>query len=195
MEEWLLGSAGSPWALPLLWLLVVGDGVIPAVPSEVFLISLASLAVQGEGVPLAGLAAGAFFGAFVGENIAYSIGALIPIDRMKYFNDGSGHRRVKMVRDRLRTHGSAYILAARFIPGVRVVVNISVGAAGFPRSRFMGLAAATSALWTAYMIAMGAGAGHLFSGQPLLSVVVGIVAGTAIGMVLDRVLSRRTGSE
>lgn len=195
MEEWILASSMSPWALILLAVLVAADGLVPLVPSEVLVISLAALAPQGEGPSLFFLGCVAFVGAFVGENLAYSVGSVLPIDRIRYFATEKGSRRLHAVRRKLRTHGAAYILAARFLPGVRVIVNMSVGAAEYPRSRFITLAAITSALWAAFMVGMGVGAGHLLAGKPLLSMAVGVVAGTVIGTAIDRLLSRRLNSD
>ncbi len=195
MEEWIIASSTSPWALVLLVLLVAADGLVPLVPSEVLVISLASLAPQGGGPSLFLLGCVAFAGAFVGENLAYYVGTVLPIERIRYFSTEKGSRQLNAVRRRLRTHGAAYILAARFLPAVRVIVNICVGAAGYPRSRFVVLAAITSVLWAAFMVGMGVGAGHLLAGKPLLSMVVGVLAGTVIGTAIDRLLSRRLSSE
>ncbi|MFN8049680.1 MAG: DedA family protein [Ancrocorticia sp.] len=195
MEEWILASSTSPWALFLLFALVAMDGLVPLVPSEVLLISLGTLAPQGEGPPLVLVGCVAFAGAFVGENLAYVVGSFLPIERIRYFSTEKGGRRLDAVRRRLRTHGAAYILAARFLPGVRVIVNMCVGAAGYPRSRFMILAAITSVLWAAFMLGMGVGAGHLLAGKPLLSMLMGVVAGTVIGIVIDRLLSGRLHSD
>lgn len=191
MEEWILASSTSPWALILLTVLVAADGLVPLVPSEALVISLAALAPQGEGPSLFLLIFVACAGAFVGENLAYYVGSVLPIERIRYFSTEKGSRRLGAVRRRLRTHGTAYILAARFLPGVRVIVNMSVGAAGYSRSRFVVLAAITSVLWAVFMVGMGVGAGHLLAGKPLLSMAVGVVAGTVIGTVIDRLLSRR----
>ncbi|MFT0846517.1 VTT domain-containing protein [Actinomycetaceae bacterium L2_0104] len=191
MEEWVLAASTSAWALTLLFGLVIGDGVIPIVPSEILLIAMATQTMHGQGPHVVVLFLVAFLGAFLGENLAYALGALIPIERMGFLRGGKGRRRVDAVKERLRQRGAAYILAARFIPGVRVVVNVCVGAAGYPRRRFVTLAAITSVLWTAFMIGLGVGAGHIFEGKPFVSMIVGIVSGSIIGTVIDRVLSRR----
>ncbi len=195
MEEWILASAASPWALLLLFALVVMDGLVPLVPSEVLVISLGTLAPHGEGPSLFLVGCVAFAGAFVGENLAYQVGRFLPIERIRYFSTVKGGRQLDAVRRRLRTHGAAYILAARFLPGVRVIVNICVGAAAYPRSRFMVLAAITSVLWAAFMLGMGVSAGHLLAGRPVLSMLLGVVGGTVIGTVIDRLLSGRLHSE
>lgn len=191
MEEWVLAASTSAWALALLLGLAVGDGLIPLVPSEILLIAMATQTLHGQGPHVVVLFLVAFLGAFAGENLAYAVGALLPVERMKYFGGGKGNQRIEAVRERLRQRGAAYILAARFIPGVRVVVNICVGAAGYPRRRFVVLAAITSAMWAAFMVGLGIGAGHLFDGEPFLSMGVGIVVGSIMGTVIDKVLSRR----
>ncbi len=191
MEEWVLAASTSAWALALLFGLVIGDGLVPIVPSEILLIAMATQTLHGQGPHVAVLFLVAFLGAFVGENLAYGLGAIIPVERMRYLASGKGFQRIEAVRERLRQRGAAYILAARFIPGVRVVVNICVGAAGYPRRRFVVLAAITSVMWSAFMIGLGVGAGHLFDGKPFVSMAVGIIGGSIIGTVIDRLLSRR----
>jgi membrane-associated protein len=63
-------------------------------------------------------------------------------------------------------------------------------AVGYPRRRFVWLAAIGSVTWAAYSSVIGIGAGAWFRGHPVGAVVVAVVSGLLIGVVLDWALSR-----
>lgn len=109
MEEWVLAASTSAWALALLFGLVIGDGLVPIVPSEILLIAMATQTLHGQGPHVAVLFLVAFLGAFVGENLAYGLGAIIPVEHMRYLASGKGFQRIEAVRERLRQRGAAAV--------------------------------------------------------------------------------------
>jgi membrane-associated protein len=72
----------------------------------------------------------------------------------------------------------------------RVAVNMTAGALAFPRRRFVGLTALAAASWAVYSTVIGIGAGAWLQGRPVVAVVVGVIAGTMIGLAVDWVLGR-----
>ena len=69
-------------------------------------------------------------------------------------------------------------------------MNMSAGALGFPRRRFMGLTGLAGLTWAAYGTAIGVGAGAWLKGHPVIAVVVGIVVGIVVGLAIDWALRR-----
>jgi membrane protein DedA with SNARE-associated domain len=92
--------------------------------------------------------------------------------------------------DQLETRGSTFIIAARFIPMGRVVVNLTAGALQYPYKRFMGVDAVAAVIWAGWGILLGTVAASIFEDKLLLSIVVGIVGGTVLGIVVDKLLNK-----
>lgn len=189
-EEWVLAMAGSPWILLAVWALSTIDGFFPPVPSESVVIAVAVLAMTGDGVNLWLLIAAAAAGAFCGDLIAYSIGRKIPVERLRIFQGRRGVAAIAWSRRTLAQRGTVFILSARFVPIGRVAVNMTAGAVGFSRPRFVIIAAIAAVVWGGYSTLLGMGAGVFLHDHPLIAVAVGVVGGVLLGFVVDAVLKR-----
>ncbi len=189
-----LELASSPWSLVLLLVFTIIDGFFPPVPSESVVITLASLSMTGDGPPLWGIIPVAALGAFIGDVIAFSIGTRVPLRRFRWFRSERGARTLAWAERTLQHRGGAFILAARYIPIGRVAVNMSAGALGFGRKRFIGFAAIAAVCWAIYSTLLGIGAGAFLHEHPWIAVGVGLVLGVLIGSVVDLVMRRVFGS-
>jgi membrane protein DedA with SNARE-associated domain len=166
-------------------------GFFPPVPSEVAAVGLAALAAA-SGTPHLGLVLlAAASGAYVGDLIAYAIGRRIDVHRVPFLRRGRGRRALAWAERSLTNGGTGFILAARFLPVARVAVNMAAGALGYPRHRFLGVAAIGSVAWAGYSAMIGIGAGAWLQGRPQGAVVLGIVVGLLIGVLLDAVFRWR----
>jgi membrane-associated protein len=193
LETWLFALVDSAWALLALLAATLADGFFPPVPGETLLIMLGVGAQTGGGVPLAAVFAVATIGAWCGDQIAFSLGRAVGTRKVPFLRGARGQRAVEWAARALRRRGAAVVLAARFVPVGRMAVNVTAGAVGFPRRRFMVLSAAASTLWSAYHLAIAVVAGQWLGDSPLLAVVVGIATGTVLGLVVDRVVRSRDG--
>lgn len=190
IEDYVLELGASPWVLLAVVLLATIDGFFPPIPSESVVIAVAVLAVAGEAPSLWLLWPAAALGAFVGDQVAYSIGKHVPVERMALFRRPSGQRILGWAARLLDSRGTMLILSARFVPIGRVAVNMSAGAVGFPRARYTIIAAIAAVLWGAYSIGIGLVTGHAMDEQPLLGVLVGVLGGIALGYVVDHLLTQ-----
>lgn len=188
LEHWALNLAGSPWLLVVVFALATIDGFFPPVPSESVVISVAVLATTGDGPNLLLLVVAASAGAFAGDIIAYTLGSKIPVHRMALFRRPRGERALDRAAQSLAARGTLYILAARFIPIGRVAVNMTAGAVGYRRSRFIGVAAVAAVFWGGYSTLLGMSAGVALHDHPIIAVLVGIVGGVLIGLLIEVVL-------
>jgi membrane protein DedA with SNARE-associated domain len=188
VEEFVLGLAGSPWILLAVTVLATIDGFFPPVPSESIVIAVAALAVEGDAPSLWFLVLAAAVGAFCGDLIAYTIGTKVPIDDLRVLRGPRGQAGVARAKRALAKRGTVYILSARFIPIGRVAVNMTAGAVGFPRKRFIGIAGVAAVVWGGYSTLMGLGAGKIFHENPLVAVAVGVAGGVLAGIVVDKLL-------
>jgi membrane protein DedA with SNARE-associated domain len=190
VQDWILALAASPLVYVALYILVTIDGFFPPVPSESLVIALAALAMSVGPPNLALVVAIAAAGAFTGDQIAYAIGKRLDVRRLRGMRGPRAQRTLDWAERTLTRRGPSFILAARYIPIGRVAVNMTAGALGYSRRRFVGLAAIAAVTWGLYSAAIGIGAGVWFQGHPLVAVVVGVVGGLLIGLVLDFVLGR-----
>lgn len=190
LEEWILALAGSGWVYLGVLAFSAIDGIFPPVPSESVVIGLAAISMV-EGAPnLWLLALVAAVGAFIGDQVAYLIGSKVDVYRLRLFRGQQGARALAWAEHALAHRGSSFILAARYIPIGRVAVNMSAGALGYPRGRFMGLSALACVTWAVYGVAIGVGAGAWLHDHPVVAVVAGVCVGAVVGLLIDRVLRR-----
>ena len=190
MDAWLLSLAASPLVYLGMFLFAVIDGFFPPLPSEAAALGLAALSVATGEPNLSLILLVAAAGAFTGDQIAYAIGQRLDVRRLPLLRRGRGRKTVDWAERALIHRGPSFILAARFIPVARVAVNMTAGAVGYPRRRFLWLAATGSVMWVTYSAVIGIGAGAWFKGHPLGAVTVGVIGGLLIGVVLDWVLNR-----
>ncbi|WP_307802691.1 DedA family protein [Cellulomonas dongxiuzhuiae] len=190
LEQWALDLAASPWVFAALLGFATIDGFFPPVPSESLVIGLASLSTSTGSPVLWPVIAVAALGAFTGDQIAFQIGRALPIRRLRGFRGRRGQALLDWAERALRDRGAAFIIAARYIPVGRVAVNMTAGALGFRRRRFVLLTAIAAVTWALYSTLIGIGTGTVLGHSPIVGVVVGILGGFAIGLVVDRVLRR-----
>ena len=190
MQNWILALAASPLVYLGMYLFAAIDGFFPPIPSESLAIALAALSASTGQPNLALIIAFAATGAFTGDQIAYTIGKRLDVRRIPFMGGPREQKALSWAGRSLALRGASVILAARYIPVGRVAVNVTAGAAGYPRRRFVGFDAIASLTWALYSAAIGTGAGAWFKGHPLRAVVIGLAGGLLIGLVLDCALRR-----
>ncbi|OLT54661.1 DedA family protein [Cellulosimicrobium sp. CUA-896] len=193
LEAWVLALVDSAWAVPTLLATTALDGFFPPVPGETVVVSLAVAAQSGAGLPWWVVVPLAALGAWCGDQLAYAVGRAVGTDRVRALRGPRGRRAVAWARTALARRGASVVLGARFVPVGRTAVNVTAGAVGFPRRRFMTLSAVASTAWAAWTVAVGTLAARWLGDQPLLAVAVGVVVGTVVGVVADRVRAVRAG--
>jgi membrane-associated protein len=182
--------ATAGWVLPAVVVLAALDGFLPPVPSESVVVALAAIGVVAHGPNLALLVAAAALGAFLGDHLTYTLGRRGHLDRVAA---ALGHRALTATRSAstaIADRGAPAILAARYVPVGRVVVNLAAGAAAFPRRRFAVLTGLGGLLWAAYSVAIGAFAGRVIPGGPLTAALVGVAVALTLGVLVDHLLRR-----
>jgi membrane protein DedA with SNARE-associated domain len=188
--EWALELAASPWIFVALFAFAVVDGFFPPVPSESVVIALASLSVSTGSPALWVVVVVAALGAFVGDQVAYQIGTTVQVRRLRAFRGRRGQAVLDWAERALRTRAASFIIAARYIPVGRVAVNMTAGALGFRRRRFVLLTGIAAVTWAGYSVLIGVGTGAVLGHAPLVGVAVGVVGGVVVGLVVDWALRR-----
>jgi membrane-associated protein len=116
----------------------------------------------------------------------------VKVRQLRILRSPRGQAAIDRAERALTERGAAFIIAARYIPVGRVAVNMTAGAVGFPRRRFVGLAAIAAVTWSVYAAVIGIGAGAWLGDHMLVAVAAGVVGGIGLGVVIDQVLRRLT---
>ncbi len=194
ISDFVLAAAEQPWVYLLVLVCCVVDGFFPPFPSESVVVGLASLVIT-QGVPNPWLLIlVAALGAFFGDNIAFRLGRGIGTTRFRWMRRPRMQRSFTWAGNELAKRAASLILVARFIPIGRVAVNLTAGATGYSRRRFVALTALSGTVWASYSVGIGAIAGTWFEHNYLLGVVVAIGIAVVIGFVMDRVIALVRGS-
>ncbi|WP_432493002.1 DedA family protein [Kineococcus auxinigenes] len=186
----LVAEHAAAWWVPLVVLALSAlDGFVPPLPSESVVIALSAVSADtGAPDPLL-LGACALVGAFCGDNLTYALGRHSPLRRWV-----SRHRRLERAFARaereLDRRGAFAVLAARYVPVGRIAVNLTAGAARFPRRRFVGLSALAALTWAAYSVLIGTLAGQWVESTPVAGALVGIAVALVLGFAVDAVLQK-----
>ncbi len=94
----------------------------------------------------------------------------------------------------IEKRAASLLLVARFIPIGRVAVNLTAGATGYSRRRFVALTALAGVAWAVYSVGIGALAGAWFAHNHLLGVIVAVTVAVVLGVLVDRVIALVRGS-
>ncbi len=157
------------WFLLIIFAIALLDSVIPIVPSETTVIIGGVAAGQGNQNIALVIFAGAL-GAFIGDNVAYTIG-----DKFKgavgRWADRKIERRARLdgAARQIRKRGGMLLITARFIPGGRTLLTISSGVTEQPRRWFAGWIAVATIIWASYAGLLGFFFGQAFEDDHALA--------------------------
>ncbi|WP_404384960.1 DedA family protein [Knoellia locipacati] len=183
-------NAAAVWVLPVIFLLATFDALLPPVPSESVVITLAAFGAASGSPHLFALGVVAAAGAFIGDNLTFGVARRSGLAGLRSSSRPKVRESFLRAESELDRRGGLAIVVARYIPVGRVAVNVTAGAGTFSHRRFVLLTALAATSWAAYSVGIGALAGHWVEQNPLLGAVGGIALAGGLGLVVDRVLQR-----
>ena len=194
VEELLAEVARSPWALPLLFVLVLGDAFLVVIPGEAAVTAMGALAVsQGEPAVAAVILVGAA-AAVTGDAACYFVGRTVGLERWRWMRTPRVRTAFAWARARLERRAALVLFTARFIPFARLAVNLTAGATGVTAPRFLTIAGLAALAWSAYQALIGAVVAAILPGGPVVAVVASVALAVGLGLAIDAVLARRLRS-
>ncbi|QCB98493.1 DedA family protein [Arthrobacter sp. PAMC25564] len=193
INDFILAAAAQPWVLFLVFACCVIDGFFPPIPSESVVVGLAAVAATAEVPNPVFLVVTAAAGAFLGDNIAYLVGRGAGTRRWAWMRGPRMQKAFFWAGRELRKRPASLILVARFVPIGRVAVNLTSGATGYRRSRFVGLTVLSGILWAGYSVAVGMFFGQWFEDNHLLGAIIAIICAIILGIGVDLGISRLRG--
>ncbi|GIF71280.1 DedA family protein [Asanoa siamensis] len=177
----------SPWLYALVFGLALLDGFFPIVPAETAVITAGVFAAGGQPdlLPLVAVAAA---GAFAGDHISYALG------RAAGGRSTRGGRALTWARSAVAERGGLILVVARYIPGGRTAVTLSMGALRYPRSRFTAFDALAAITWALYSALIGYFGGAAFEGDPVRGLLLGLGMAMSVTLVVEAVRFARRRS-
>jgi len=191
----LAGVAASPWALPLLFVLVLGDAFLVVVPGEAAVTALATLSEVHAQPPIAAVVAVAAVAAFTGDAACYTIGRTVGADRWRWMRAPRVVSMRAWAHRRLSRSTATIVFTVRFIPFARIAVNLTAGGERLPAPRYLGLCALAACAWATYQSFIGVAIARILPEYPVAAVLISIAIALLAGWALDVLLTRRAASE
>jgi membrane-associated protein len=186
LTDLVLTLAASPWLYLVMFGFAAIDGFFPPVPSETVLVAVVAVALAGGEPNILAFAAAAAAGALLGDVTAHAVGRHIGLDRFRWMRARRGVAALTWARGALARRGALAIIVGRYIPVGRVAVNLTAGATGMPRRRFIPIAVVGAASWAGYCTLIGVVAGQWAHENPLLGAFIGVAIALVLGLCIDR---------
>jgi membrane protein DedA with SNARE-associated domain len=174
--------AGNWWFLGVIFVVALLDSVIPIVPSETTVIIGGVTVALGEApYPLLAVIAVGAAGAFIGDNMAYSIGHhwSAAFER-RAERKPKFHAKLTWARNQIKERGGLLLITARFIPGGRTALTLASGITRQPRGWFVGWVAVAATIWATYAAGLARLVGEPFKDDHTKA--FWIAFGTALGI-------------
>lgn len=183
--DWLKDFSSSPWFYLIIFVIAVLDSVLPIVPSETLvIIGGVSAGLGNLWVPFVIVCAIA--GAFIGDNLSYSLGREASDWVMRRQNrTEKGARRMAAVVEQVHERGGLLLITARFIPGGRTALTLSCGVTRQSRRWFMGWAAIAAIIWGHYAALLGFIGGKSFEENHTLAFIIAFVTAFSITAMIE----------
>lgn len=191
IDDLLAQLAASPWALPLMFALVLGDAFLVLIPGEVAVTAYGALAVSTGSPPLVAVIAVATLGALLGDLSCYAVGRWLGLERWRWMRGAKVQAAFAWARARLDQRMALVLFTARFIPFARLAVNLTAGASCLSLPRYALVAGLAALGWSAYQALIGAAVAALVPGGPIVAVLVSIGLAVGLGLAIDALLARR----
>ncbi len=184
-------AAYGYWAV---FLVVAGDGLIPILPGETAIVAAAVLASNGSlSLPLVILAGAA--GAVAGDSAAYWIGRVGHGPIRRTVTRVAGAERLAAAERMVQRQGPALVFVGRFLPGIRIAINLSCGAGHMSFPRFLTFDVLGGIAWAGQAALLGYFAGKAFADQLWVAFVVAFAVTGIVGAFVAAKERKRTRRE
>jgi len=176
----------SWWIYLALWGFATLDGFFPAIPSETLVVTAGVFAAATGEPNLYAVIVVSAIGAFVGDHVSYALGRGAGgrlLDRMK--PGTKRHAAVVWARRALAERGGLVLVVARYVPGGRTAVTLTMGSVRYPLRSFTPFAALAAVSWGLYCTLVGYIGGKAFEDNPLKGVVFATGKGFSFTLKTD----------
>jgi membrane protein DedA with SNARE-associated domain len=163
--------------------LIALDAVVPIFPGETTLNAASTAAAQGTLDLLPVIVMGAL-GAIVGDSALFWLARLSARRVEPQLVRAKSNRQVSLALETMNASAPLLIIGGRYVPGLRFVVNATMGISGMKYRTFLPWSALSGVLWSVYTCLLAYWIGLSLGDYPLASIFIsGLVTTTAIALV------------
>lgn len=192
ITAWVESMMSTPLIYPLVGFLVFMDSLIPAFPSETVL-NMVGAWSGARGIPdVRAIMAIAVTAAIVGDNVAFFLGTKLVGFIERTPKGTKRYDALLWVRRNMRRGAGAAIIIARFIPSGRWFMTILLGSVRYPWLTFFFFDSIGVLLWAAQAVFIGYVGGMLFSSNPLIGMLFGLLGAFVIGFGIQWLQNKYT---
>ncbi|MEY8352117.1 DedA family protein [Lachnospiraceae bacterium 54-53] len=163
MQEWIIDIMNQfgYWGIALL---IAIENVFPPIPSELIL-TFGGFMTTYTNMNIWLVSLFATIGSVAGACILYSIGLLLPVEKLESIIEKWGHflglkkEDVKRAESWFDRRGTSTIFFCRFIPLIRSLISIPAGMARMKMGTFFLYTTLGTAIWNVVLVYLGAFAG------------------------------------
>lgn len=174
-----------------IMLLVAGDAVIPVLPGETTLNAASTVAANDELYLVLVIAAGAL-GAIIGDSLLFWIARRNRHRIEPQIEKAKTDERVSTAFGYLGDNRKVLLVLARYVPGLRFVVDATFGLSELPYRQFLPWSALGGLLWATYTCVLAYWVGSTIEDYPVASMMVsGAITTALIALLFLRERRRR----
>jgi membrane protein DedA with SNARE-associated domain len=163
--------------------IVAGDGVFPLFPGETVIVAGGTLAATGD-LALLGVILAGTLGAVIGDSTAYWLGRAGGEGIRRYLARLAGHDRVVAAERMVARRGPALVFVGRFLPGIRLAINLSCGAGQMDYRRFIIFDSLGALLWATQAAVLGYIFGKRFEDRPWIGLLIALGVALAVAGIV-----------
>lgn len=190
----LEGDEGAGVSYLAIFLLVAGDAVIPILPGETALNSASVLASRDQ-LELGLVILMGALGAIVGDSALYWLARAGSSRLQEQMERAESDKRVQWVFAILGRRAPLLIVLGRYVPGVRFVVNATMGLTRMPYGTFLPWSVVGGTIWATYTCLLAYAVGTALAEFPLASIVISGAVTTVLLAAVYWLEKRRSQQE
>ena len=176
-------AESGDWAYLAVFLLVFGDAICALLPGETTLNAASTLAADGS-LNLALVMLAGALGAVSGDSTLYWIARCNRSRVEPHLERAKRNDKVAAALGFLGSSAPLLLVAGRYVPGARFVVNTMMGVSAYPYRRFLLWSAIGGTVWSVYTCGLAYLVGTQLSEFPLASIIIsGAITTIAIAVI------------
>jgi membrane-associated protein len=174
-----------------IFVLIFLDAIMPIFPGETTLNAAATLAAQGK-LELFPIIVSGALGAILGDSALFWIARRSAARLAPQVARAKANKQVKMAFDLMDKSPAVLIIGGRYVPGMRFVVNATMGLSDIAYRRFLLWSVFSGILWSTYTSILAYEIGLALGDFPLASFIIsGLVTTVAITIIFFTVRHQR----
>ncbi len=174
----------------LVFFFVAADAVIPVFPGETTLNAASAFAAAGDLELWIVIVLGAL-GALIGDSSLYWIARGSSARITPQLERARKNTRVAAALDFLDRGAPVLLVFGRYVPGLRFVINATMGMNRYPYLKYLPWSALGAVLWSTYTCVLAYKVGSSLDNYPLASVYISGLITTVLMAVIFLVVRRR----